>query len=49
MEPLTFYEPENDFLHKVKEIAHSNGALLIFDEVISGLDQILAEHKSCMV
>ena len=31
MEPLTFYEPENDF-HKVKEIAHSNGALLIFDE-----------------
>ncbi len=36
MEPLTFYEPENDFLHKVKEIAHSNGALLIFDEVISG-------------
>lgn len=26
-----------NFLHKVKEIAHKNGALLIFDEMISGI------------
>ena len=27
---------QNTFLHKVKEIAHKNGSLLIFDEMISG-------------
>ena len=36
MEPLTVLEPENNFLHKVKEVAHHNKALLIFDEIITG-------------
>jgi len=29
-------EPENNFLHKVKELAHKNGALFILDEVVTG-------------
>ncbi|MBF0186651.1 MAG: aminotransferase class III-fold pyridoxal phosphate-dependent enzyme [Magnetococcales bacterium] len=36
MEPVNFYEPEDDFLSKVKELTHKNGALLVFDEVITG-------------
>lgn len=36
MEPLTVLEPEDNFLHKVKEMAHHHGALLIFDEIITG-------------
>jgi len=36
MEPVNFYEPEDDFLNKVKSITHDNGAILIFDEVITG-------------
>lgn len=36
MEPLTVLEPENDFLNEVKKIAHHHGALLVFDEIITG-------------
>ena len=36
MEPLTILEPKDNFLHKVKEIAHHHNALLIFDEIITG-------------
>ena len=36
MEPVNFYEPKDDFLNKVKTITHDNGAILIFDEVITG-------------
>jgi glutamate-1-semialdehyde aminotransferase len=36
MEPMEIEEPDPDFLAGVKEIAHDNGALLIFDEVITG-------------
>jgi glutamate-1-semialdehyde aminotransferase len=36
MEPLGLEAPKEDFLTNVKELAHSNGALLIFDEVITG-------------
>ncbi|MFA4941238.1 MAG: aminotransferase class III-fold pyridoxal phosphate-dependent enzyme [Patescibacteria group bacterium] len=36
MEPMNYVEPEKGFLEKVKEITHKNGALLIFDEVITG-------------
>ena len=35
MEPNIEY-PENNFLKKVKELAHKNNALLIFDETITG-------------
>lgn len=36
MEPITADVPQNDFLQKVKELAHKHGALLIFDEVVTG-------------
>ena len=36
MEPVIFEEPQSDFLNKVKELTHKNGAVLIFDEMVSG-------------
>jgi len=36
MEPMNYIEPENNFLQKVKALSHKHGALLIFDEVITG-------------
>ena len=36
MEPVRNYDPKPGFLEGVKEIAHSIGAVLIFDEVTSG-------------
>ncbi|KKW23539.1 MAG: hypothetical protein UY65_C0001G0031 [Parcubacteria group bacterium GW2011_GWA2_51_12] len=36
MEPMSYDEPKNNFLQKVKALAHKHGALLIFDEVITG-------------
>ncbi|MCL5237998.1 MAG: aminotransferase class III-fold pyridoxal phosphate-dependent enzyme [Nitrospirae bacterium] len=36
MEPVSLDAPENGFLEQVKEIAHKNGALLVFDEVVTG-------------
>jgi glutamate-1-semialdehyde 2,1-aminomutase len=36
MEPMNTVAPEDYFLHKVKDLAHSNGALFIFDETITG-------------
>ncbi len=36
MEPMNAYWPENDFLNKVKILTHKNGALLVFDETITG-------------
>lgn len=36
MEPIGIIEPKDDFLKKVKEATHENGALLIFDEIITG-------------
>jgi len=36
MEPVSVTAPESGFLKKVKEITHRNGALLIFDEVVTG-------------
>jgi len=36
MEPLTVLEPKDNFLNEVKDLAHRNGALLIFDEVMTG-------------
>jgi glutamate-1-semialdehyde 2,1-aminomutase len=36
MEPMNVEYPENNFLEKVKNLAHKNNALLIFDEVITG-------------
>jgi len=36
LEPMNFFEPKDNFLKKVKELTRKNGALLIFDEVITG-------------
>jgi len=36
MEPMMTEYPKNNFLQQVKKIAHSYGAVLIFDEVITG-------------
>jgi len=36
MEPVGVVEPAPGFLQKVKDLAHDNGALLIFDEIVTG-------------
>jgi glutamate-1-semialdehyde 2,1-aminomutase len=36
MEPAKYADPENDFLHKVKEICHEHGAVFVLDEMITG-------------
>ncbi len=36
MEPMNYKEPEEGFLAGVRDMAHAHGALLIFDEVITG-------------
>ncbi|HMW24152.1 MAG TPA: glutamate-1-semialdehyde 2,1-aminomutase [Burkholderiaceae bacterium] len=36
MEAARIDEPEGDYLHWVKETAHAQGALLVFDEMITG-------------
>ena len=36
LEPMNVVEPQEGFLAEVKELAHKNGALLVFDETITG-------------
>jgi len=36
MEPTIFQPPKDAFLLKVKELTHQNGAVLIFDEMVTG-------------
>ena len=36
IEPMNIAEPQPGFLEEVKSLAHENGAVLIFDEVITG-------------
>jgi len=36
LEPATTVEPINNFLHKVKDLCHKNGAVFILDEMITG-------------
>jgi glutamate-1-semialdehyde aminotransferase len=36
MEPIIIAEPEDNFLPEVKELTHQNGAVLIFDEIVTG-------------
>ena len=42
LEPISFIEPKNNFLQQLKELCEKNGALLIFDEVVSGFRFSLA-------
>ena len=37
MEPTIFERPTNSFLHKVKKLATENNAILVFDEIVTGL------------
>ncbi len=36
MEPVSIIEPDTGFLEAVKRLTHQNGALLIFDEIVTG-------------
>jgi len=36
MEPMSGEYPKDNFLEKVKELTHNSGALLIFDETVTG-------------
>ena len=36
LEPMNVVEPKAGFLERVKELAHAHGALLVFDETITG-------------
>ncbi|MCX7877917.1 MAG: aminotransferase class III-fold pyridoxal phosphate-dependent enzyme [Ignavibacteria bacterium] len=36
LEPVTFYEPEYNFLHTIREICDKNNIVLIFDEMWTG-------------
>ena len=36
MEAMNFEEPKDDFLQKVKDLCHKNGALFVLDEMITG-------------
>jgi len=36
VEPIEFEEPKENFLTKLKDLTHSYGALLIFDEIVTG-------------
>lgn len=36
LEPMNVVEPKDGFLESVKELAHKHGALLVFDETITG-------------
>lgn len=36
IEPVTLKIPENNFLRDVKALTHFNGAVLVFDEIVSG-------------
>lgn len=37
LEPVTFEKPKNQFLEKIRELTKKHGAVLIFDEMITGL------------
>jgi glutamate-1-semialdehyde 2,1-aminomutase len=36
LEPMITVEPKDNFLHKIKELCHKNGAVFILDEMITG-------------
>lgn len=46
MEPIGIVEPKDGFLEQVKELTHKHGALLIFDEVITGFRMSMGGAQS---
>jgi glutamate-1-semialdehyde 2,1-aminomutase len=47
MEVERLESPKDNFLQKVKQICHDNGALLIFDEIITGFRWHLGGAQKC--
>lgn len=47
MEVERLEPPKADFLRQVKEICHANGALLIFDEIVTGFRWDLGGAQKC--
>ena len=41
MEPISVEEPRDDFLRKVRDLCDKNGAVLIFDEIVTGFRMAL--------
>lgn len=37
LEPVKFEPPQDDFLHKVRDLCTRHGAVLVFDEMVTGL------------
>jgi len=46
MEPVGFHEPVDGFLEEVRALAHANGALLIYDEIITGFRMAIGGAQS---
>ncbi|MBF0326067.1 MAG: aminotransferase class III-fold pyridoxal phosphate-dependent enzyme [Alphaproteobacteria bacterium] len=46
MEPMNAVEPSAGYLEQVKDIVHAHGALLVFDEVITGFRYALGGAQS---
>lgn len=47
LEPMNIEQPKPGFLESVKEITHRHGALLIFDEMITGFRFAIGGAQSC--
>jgi glutamate-1-semialdehyde aminotransferase/spore coat polysaccharide biosynthesis protein SpsF (cytidylyltransferase family) len=47
MEPMTVEEPNEGYLETVRNIAHKHGALLVFDEIITGFRFALGGAQAC--
>lgn len=47
LEPMNVVEPEKGFLENVKELAQKNGAVLIFDETITGFRYANGGAQEC--
>lgn len=45
LEPYIYDSPQDDYLAKLIEMAHNNGSLVIFDEVITGLRTIFGSAQ----
>ena len=46
LEPVGVVEPADDFLQRVAAVTHANGAVLIFDEIVTGFRLALAAPRS---